>query len=302
MLLDATCSPADITYPQDLKLLNEARKHLERIIDILYKPLKDKLEKKPRTYRKTARKAYLLVAKKRKVKAKELTRGIKKQLQYVKRNLLSIEQLLLQGSSLTLLNKKEYKSLLVVQTIYSQQLEMWKNKKRSIEDRIVSLTQPHIRPIVRGKAGKSVEFGAKLAVSCLEGYVFLDHLSWDNFNESTYLKNQVEKYKEYTGAYPESVHVDKIYRTRENLRWCKERGIRISGPKLGRPALNISVEEKKQSQLDEKIRNEIEGKFGQAKRRYGLNLVMTKLSETSETSIAMTFLVINLMTLFRRVC
>jgi len=61
-----------------------------------------------------------------------------------------------------------------------------------IEDRIVSLSQPHIRPIVRGKAGKSVEFGAKLSASCFEGYVFLDRISWDNFNESGDLKAQVE--------------------------------------------------------------------------------------------------------------
>jgi hypothetical protein len=129
----------------------------------------------------------------------------------------------------------------------------------------------------------------------------LNHLSWSNFNEATYLKEQIEKYKQDKGYYPESVHVDKIYRNRENRKWCKERGIRISGPKLGRPALNISKEEKKQAVIDERIRNEVEGKFGVAKRRYGLNLVMTKLAETSFTAIAITFLAMNLMTLLKRV-
>ena len=74
--------------------------------------------------------------------------------------------------------------LLVVSEIYRQQLWLYENKKQSIDDRIVSLSQPHIRPIVRGKAGKSVEFGAKLSASYFNGYVFLDHISWDNFNES----------------------------------------------------------------------------------------------------------------------
>ena len=190
--------------------------------------------------------------------------------------------------------------LLVVTEVYRQQLWMYQNESNRIDDRIVSITQPHIRPIVRGKAGKPVEFGAKISVSCFDNYVFLDHLSWDNFNESGDLKTQIEAYKNFTGYYPSSVHVDKIYRNRENRAWCKEKGIRISGPPLGRPPKNISKETKKQALDDERFRNGIEGKFGQAKRRFSLNLVMTKLAETSETSIAITFLVINLSTLLRQ--
>lgn len=173
--------------------------------------------------------------------------------------------------------------LLVTAEVDRQQLWMHENESNRIDDRIVSISQPHIRPIVRGKAGKPVEFGAKLSVSCFNNYVFLDHLSWDNFNESGDFKKQVEEYKNYTGYYPSSVHVDKIYRTRANRAWCKERGIRISGSPLGRPPKNVSQSTKKQAQDDERFRNAIEGKFGQAKRRYGLNCIMTKLSETSET-------------------
>jgi hypothetical protein len=110
----------------------------------------------------------------------------------------------------------------------------------------------------------------------------------------------VKKYKETFGYYPESVHVDKIYRTRENRNWCKERGIRISGPKLGRPPKDVSNFDKQQALEDERFRNAIEGKFGQAKRRFSLNLVMTKLPDTSITSIAITFLVVNLSTLLRQ--
>lgn len=109
------------------------------------------------------------------------------------------------------LSKYYYRMLLVATEVYRQQLWMYENKKNSIDDRIVSLTQPHIRPIVRGKAGKSVEFGAKLSASCRNGYVFLDRISWDNFNESVDLKTQVEKFKWFTGFYPESIHVDRIY-------------------------------------------------------------------------------------------
>ena len=152
----------------------------------------------------------------------------------------------------------------------------------------------------RGKARQGTEFGAKLSASSYNGFVFLDQISWDNFNESKDLIAQVEAFKSHTGSYPESVHVDKIYRTRENRNWCKERGIRMSGPRLGRPPKNISLAEKKQAQIDERIRNGIEGKFGQGKRRFGLNLIMTKLPNTSETAIALSFLVMNLNKLLKR--
>ncbi len=178
---------------------------------------------------------------------------------------------------------------------------MYEEKKKRIDDRIVSVSQPNVRPIVRGKTGKSVEFGPKLSVSYIDKYVFLDKISWDNFNESGDFKTQVEKFKEYTGYYPESVHVDRIYRTRENRAWCKERGIRISGPPLGRPPKNVSKETKRQAREDEIIRNSIEGKFGQAKRRFGLNRIMAKLPNTSETAIAITFLVMNLSQVLKQI-
>ncbi|MGK7940983.1 MAG: IS5 family transposase [Crocosphaera sp.] len=301
LILDATAAPADITYPNDLAILNQTRKQSELILDSLHQNRQNKLDKKPRTYRKKARKNFLKVAKKRRVSRKERRDAILKQLQYIKRNLSHIDNLINSGAELSSLSPRKYKMLLVIAEVYRQQLWMYENESNRIDDRIVSITQPHIRPIVRGKAGKPVEFGAKLSVSCFDNYVFLDHLSWDNFNESGDLQTQVEAYKNYTGYYPSSVHVDRIYRTRANRAWCKERGIRISGPPLGRPPKNVSKQTKKQAQDDERFRNAIEGKFGQAKRRYGLNCIMTKLSSTSESSIAITFLVINLSTLLRQV-
>ena len=205
------------------------------------------------------------------------------------------------GATLELLSKRQYKLLLVATEIARQQSWMSENNKNRIEDRIVSLTQPHIRPIVRRKARNSTEFGAKLSVSCIEGYVFLDRISWNNFNESGDLKTQVEKFKNFTGYYPQSVHVDRIYRTKENRAWCKERGIRISGPPLGRPPKNVSKETKKIAHEDEIIRNSIEGKFGQAKRRYSLDRVMSKLPHTSETAISITFLVMNFSAILRQI-
>jgi hypothetical protein len=95
----------------------------------------------------------------------------------------------------------------MVTEVNRQQSCMYENNENRVDDRIVSLTQPHIRPIVRGKAGTPVEFGAKLSASCWNGYIFLDRISWDNFNESGDLQVQVESFKNYTGAYPESVQL-----------------------------------------------------------------------------------------------
>jgi hypothetical protein len=92
------------------------------------------------------------VAKRRSPSQKQRRKAIKKQLQYIKRNLAHIEQLMAVGASLSWLSKRQYKMLLVVAEVYRQQLWMWSNKKQSIENRIVSLTQPHVRPIVRGKS------------------------------------------------------------------------------------------------------------------------------------------------------
>ena len=145
LIIDATCAPADISYPTDLGLLNRARVHTEKIIDILYKQIKEKNHKKPRTYRNKARKDYLAVAKQRRPTRNKRRQAIKKQLQYIKRNLAHIEQLINLGATLEALNKKQYKTLLVLTEVLRQQQWLFDNNKQSIEDRIVSLSQPHIR-------------------------------------------------------------------------------------------------------------------------------------------------------------
>jgi hypothetical protein len=177
---------------------------------------------------------------------------------------------------------------------------MFDQRCHRIEGRIVSLSQPHIRPIVRGKAGAPTEFGAKVSASLIAGYLFLDRIGWDNFNESTRLPEQIEQYHTRFGCYPESVHADKIYRTRENRAYCRDRGIRLSGPPLGRPP-KVTEENRAQHEAQQQIARQdecdriaIEGKFGQGKRRFGLGRVMAKLVTTSECAIAVTFLVMNL--------
>jgi len=166
-------------------------------------------------------------------------------------------------------------------------------RTHQIEDRIVSISQPHVRPIVRGKAGAATEFGAKVAISMMDGYAFIDHLSWNAFNESGDLKQAVEDYKKRYGYYPEAVLADQIYRSRGNLIFCKEHGIRLSGPPLGRPLLD-NRQERIVERQDMKDRNAVEGGFGVCKRRFGLARIMARLKETAESIISLQFLVVNL--------
>jgi len=298
LLMDATCVPADITFPTDMKLLNTAREKSEEIIDVLHKS-RGKGHKKPRTYRIKARKAFLSVAKSKRVGSRKLRKALRSQLGFVKRNLSSIEKL--SGAvDLTALSRRQYRDLLVISEMYRQQQWMYDHKIKRIDDRIVSISQPHVRPIKRGKAGADTEFGAKLSVSLVDGFAFVDRTSWNNFSECLDLQGQVEAYKQRFGFYPVSVHADRIYRNRSNLRYCKKWNIRLSGPRLGRPPkvtpenIDYLKSQAVQARQDERDRIPIEGKFGQGKRTYGIGRLMTKLPKTSETAIAMCFLVMNL--------
>jgi hypothetical protein len=298
LLIDATCAPADITFPTDLKLLNKGRELTEKIIDQLHKPLIG-IKKKPRDYRKEARKQYLKTAKSKRLSNAKRRKAIRKQLNFVKRNLKHIETLE-KSTSLTTLSNTDYRNLLIVSELYRQQQELFDSRSKRIDDRIVSVSQPHVRPVVRGKASVKTEFGAKLSAGLTDGYVFLERLGWNNYNESEDLIHQVKSYKKRFGCYPESVHADQIYRNRNNRKFCKEHGIRLSGPALGRPPKETEQNKdllaimKKQTRVDEIDRIPIEGKFGQAKRRFSLGRIMAKLSATGECSIAITFLVMNL--------
>lgn len=211
LLIDATACPQDITYPTDLKLLNASREKSEEIIDKLY-DLSLHVFKKPRTYREEARKRYLLVSKKKVRRRSEVRKALGQQLRYLRRNLSSIVKLL-RGYEITPLSARDAKYLDTIKMVYAQQVEMYRKRSHSVEDRIVNIHQPYVRPIVRGKEKAKVEFGSKINVSLINGYSFIDHFSWDAFNEGSHLKESIDKYKIRHGYYPAEVSVDQIYCT-----------------------------------------------------------------------------------------
>ena len=287
MIVDATCAPSNIRYPQDVSLLNEARENAEKLLDVLHDPAEGK---KPRTYRQHARKDYLKYTRCRKHTAKMTRKAIGKQLAYLRRDLDAIDGKLSLGK---ILNVRQAECLDTVRTIYEQQKYMYDNHTHSVPDRIVSISQPFVRPIVRGKADKPVEFGAKLDISVVDGWTRLEFCSFDAYNEAGNLQEMVERFREREGHYPSRILADRIYRNRENLSYCKEHGIRLSGPALGRPRKG-ETRDKAQDYRDECQRVEVERRFSLAKRKCGMGLVTAKLRETAAHVIAMSVLVLNL--------
>ena len=189
MIVDATCAPSNIRYPQDISLLNEARENAETLLDVLHDPADGK---KPRTYRKRARKDYLKYTRCRKHTAKMTRKAIGKQLAYLRRDLDAIDSKLSLGKNLP---PRHAERLGTIRAVYEQQKYMYDNRTHSVPDRIVSVSQPFVRPIVRGKAGKPVEFGAKLDISVVDGWTRLECCSFDAYNEAGNLREICGKWQ-----------------------------------------------------------------------------------------------------------
>lgn len=290
LIVDATVAPQNITYPTDLKLLDAARRKSEEIIDKIYDP---SLHGKPkvRTYREIARKNFLNAAKKKRKTARQIYKVNGQQLRFLKRNLAHIENLLKSYDTFPL-SHKEQKYLMVLHTVYEQQEQMHRTRSKRIDYRIVNIHQPHVRPIVRGKDSAKTEFGSKIQMSLTGGFVFIDHLSWEAYNEGGYLLDSIEKYKVRFGHYPAEVLADQIYCNRQNRKELKLLGIKLKSKPLGRPSAQAV-----HNHISPGERNPIEGKFGQAKTAYGLNKIRAKLSDTSTSWVAAIALVLNLVKL-----
>ena len=291
MILDATCSPSNIRYPQDFSLLNEAREKTDAMIDALHRQVNVKGVRHPRTYREVLHKAYLAVAKAKMRPAKKVRALVRKLLCALLRNLGFIDALIAHGGKLS---ARQTVQLDTIRRLYAQQKEMFDAGTHRVEKRIVSIGQPHVRPVVRGKAKSPVEFGAKYDVSIDEkGHARLEKISFEPYNECGVFKDAVKRYRERTGHYPKRALVDQIYRTRENRAFCKEHGISMSGRGPGRPPKD-DVQNRRTEARDEKDRIEVERFFSRDKRTCGAALIVTRLEQTSLASIALSVFVANL--------
>lgn len=247
-------------------MLNECRQKSEELIDRLYLELP--VEEKPRTYRKMARQYYLAFSKKRKKSKRQIQLAIGKHLRYLRRNLKSNDTFLDTVTDGHFPLAFAYQLMLwLFQEVYRQQMEKYRTQTTVIPDRIVSVHQPHVRPMVRGKAGVGVGFGAKVNASKVNGFARADVIRRDAYNETSDLKTMVESYRSLNGCYPEYVVADRIYMNRENRAWLKEHGIKADGLPLGRPSKESKTRQKrKKIRWINGTRNHVEANFGEGKR------------------------------------
>jgi hypothetical protein len=252
----------------------------------------------PATHYKAARSAYLEVIKLKKRSKKVIRTGKSLLLNYLIRDLRSFINLIaVNGTHLfDSLNRHQRKVAIAIIQMYYQQSQMFKDGTHTCADRIVSIFQSHVRPIVRGKSKSPTEFGAKIGASVVKGYTFVDHHSWDAYNESADLALQIELYRQRFGFLPGRLYADKIYMCKENRRLMKELEIQAMGKPLGRPPKE-SKTEAYQSKMAEAVgeRNEIEATFGTGKRIYRANNIRAKLPETANCWTAMCYFVKNVM-------
>lgn len=299
--VDATIADQEITHPNDVKLLNECRENLERIIDVFYHQSDDKL--KPRTYKRNARKDFLNFIKKKRKSRQEIRKGVRKQLQYVKRDIAFVNKYLEDSILTKALSNRDCELLKTIAATYKQQKEMFETKTHSCANRIVNIYQPYVRPMPRGKEKVKTEFGSKIDVSLTDGFARIDRLDWEAFNESTDLMLQLNNYHQIYGCYPAKYLGDKIYLTRKNRKILDELGIKYFGPPLGRPSKKNKENASKRcrNRKNAAQRNAIEAKFGQAKRAYNLNDIRAKRKDTSESWVSAIIFVINLTALVKLV-
>ena len=286
LILDATCGPVSIRYPQDFSLLNEARLDLEQIINRI---CSEYHLAKPRTYVRSIQKEAQSLSKSKKKTEEQIRHVIRIELNAIERNLGYIERFL-SGSDGVLLKPQEIERIQVIRAVYAQQRYMYDLKLRRVSNRIVSISMPFIRPISRGKANRPTEFGPKYDIAVDEdGYSWITSFSFDNFSESTHLEEVVRSYRSTTGHYPERVLVDQIYRTKGNRKFCKEHGIRISGPALGRKPKDEELQKElirieKQDMTD---RISVERRFSREKRCFGIAAIVEKTQETIGHAVGM---------------
>jgi IS5 family transposase len=286
LLADATVFPEEIKFPTDVGLLNDVRRWAVRTIK--------KLGGKFRTRRRKAEKEFLSFSKTKRKTRKTIRKAKKSMLQYVRRNLGQVEQLI---KKIPDIEREVLEYLAVSKEILRQQAEMYKTKMNRISGRIVSLFRPYVRPIKTGKQAKETEFGAKGALTHVDGFLFLDFWKHEAFNEADHVGQHMEAYRERFGKLPPYFVADMKYGTRKNRTDLETLTVRPSFKPLGRKAKHRADAWFKKKQ---KERNRIEGGFGHGKEHFGMARVRYKGEATSEVWVRLALMAMNLMTAGKR--
>lgn len=281
MYTDATCYESEMRYPTDPKLLWEG---IEKVYVIMCALSANLHLPRPRTKYVDVEKANLSYRKQRrhtKVQTRKLTRRLLNLLGKILKETRRLERE--NAGAETLLTARQKSDIEIITRMYRQQRNHFENNdpRESVKDRIVSISKPYVRPIVRGKEVKSVEFGAKCNNIQVDGLSFIEKLSFNAFNEGTRLPHCLKMHRRLFGVDAKKVGGDAGYAGNANREYCMARGIQTSFVKRGRPCFVKKENDIIRSELARVRATRMEGSFGAQKEHYGLKRIKarTRLTE-----------------------
>lgn len=276
ILMDATCYESYIRYPTDVKLLWESCQWVHHGMVGLCKSL---ASRQPRNKYLALELAYNCYSKTRK-KPYKTTKKMRKRLLYLLEKLINQLQTILNRHQVSWMGKRFYERFKVIKTVLQQQTYLIEKADSSLADRIVSLAKPFIRPIVRGKEIKRVEFGTKGHVVVCGGLAWIEQLSFKAFHEGIRFKKAVFEHQRTTHVAVKMVGADGIYSNNKNRKYATQKQITTNFPKKGG---KMSPDEKQAKVLIHKARaSQMEGVFGNQKNHYLLNKIRAKTQPTEE--------------------
>lgn len=277
-LTDATCYESFLRFPTDVKLLWECCEWLHALMVKTGKKLKKRL---PRNKYNDINKARLAYAKQRKHSA-AATRKIRRRLHQLLYKLITQWDNICPESNPTItLSAEQNKRLSTLREVYNQQKILI--QKKAVEHRIVSIDRPYIRPIIRGKENKRVEFGAKVNNIQIDGISFIEHLSFEAFNEGIRMKQCIEYQESLTGVQVKRFGGDSIYANNANRSFCTEKGITTSFVRKGPKPKEEGKETRTARRIIGTLRSTMmEGSFGTQKQHYGVGRIAAR-NQNSET-------------------
>ena len=274
---DATCYESRISFPTPVKITWDCCHKVYLSYNNKRKILK---QRDSRCNYAAMHKAFLQYQKSRKKAKRAEKKLIKKLLKFLLR-LLGLHKKLVEDYKVNL-SIKESVQMLTITKVYEQQHSKVYGEVDQIKDRIVSLSKPYIRPIVRGKETKAVEFGAKVNKLQIDGISFIEHFSYDAFNEGTRLKQCIALHQDLFGKCTHH-SADKIYATNANRTYCTQNKI-INNfvPKGKEKAAHKEQNKIMRAALDKERGTKLEGSFGNEKNHYCLQKVNAKNAHTEK--------------------
>jgi Transposase domain (DUF772) len=276
MLEDATCYETSMRYPTNVKLLWESTEWSYKQLKLICKYLKIRM---PRNKYEEQWDKYNNYSHKRKRTHKETIMRIRSLLYLLEKIVCLLRDIENKYQEQLDLPNRYYSNIKTIRKVLKQQQEMFKTGK-SVPERIVSISKSYIRPIVRGKEVKAVEFGAKVNMIQFDGINFIEHLSFNAFNEGTRLVKSIRYGRSLFGKITH-ISADDIYATNANRKYSTAAHIVTNFKRKGRAGKH----EEHRRIISRELRKErtirMEGSFGTEKEHYGLQKIKarTELNE-----------------------